>query len=410
MKYFKFFLIACIIFQSCSENKSVSVNYNRKIESNFYINKYNGNLVITSCINDTIPCSLIFDTGASGLLIIKSSVSDKFYQGESSVKDSLVGGFDDAFYYTDNIKEQTKVYAGNKDIEFKSFKRVPDNSALGKIISKSNADGIISIQDSVKSLKLEFSRNRILFNTENDIIDTDIVLQLTKKGNKYIIKQFPFVFKLGDTAIMAKEDLIIDTGYRGDISCKNTALDNIFENAILTLSKKKIRMSSKDYLFITDTLHIKRDIWIEYNNPLRNTSFVMKTSHLLVGVEFLKTFDIYMDLKKDSIWLKRINYESILDSSDSAKIDGPIIAGRYDYVNKRYIVMYLKAESPYTTAGIIPGDIICDINNIDFMFIRDSIRNNTVHYPLVFNILRDGRSLALICRSPLKHPQNNLIQ
>ena len=154
-------------------------------------------------------------------------------------------------------------------------------------------------------------------------------------------------------------------------------------------------MSLKDYLFITDTLHIKRDIWIEYNNPLRNTYYVMKTSHLLAGVEFLKTFDIYMDLQKDSIWLKRINYESILDCSDSPKIDDPIIAGRYDYVNKRYIVMYLKTESPYTTAGIMPGDIICDINNINFMFIRDSIRNKTVHYPLVFNILRDGKSLVL---------------
>ena len=185
MIYFKVFFIACIIFQSCSENKSASVNNNHKVESNFYINKFNGNLVLNSCINDTIPCSLIFDTGASGLLIVKSSVSDKFYQGESSVKDSLVGGFDDAFYYSDNIKEQTKVHAGNKDIEFKSFKRVPDNSALGEIISRSNADGIISVQDSIKSLKLEFSSKRILFNTDNDIIDADIVLQLTKKGKNY---------------------------------------------------------------------------------------------------------------------------------------------------------------------------------------------------------------------------------
>jgi hypothetical protein len=94
----------------------------------------------------------------------------------------MVGGFDDAFYYTDNIKEQTKVYAGNKDIVFNSFRRVPDNSALGKIISRSNADGIVSVQDSMKSLKLEFSNNRILFNSDNDIIDADIVLQLTKKG------------------------------------------------------------------------------------------------------------------------------------------------------------------------------------------------------------------------------------
>jgi hypothetical protein len=395
MIYFKVFFIACIIFQSCSENKSASVNNNHKVESNFYINKFNGNLVLNSCINDTIPCSLIFDTGASGLLIVKSSVSDKFYQGESSVKDSLVGGFDDAFYYSDNIKEQTKVHAGNKDIEFKSFKRVPDNSALGEIISRSNADGIISVQDSIKSLKLEFSSKRILFNTDNDIIDADIVLQLTKKGKNYIIKQFPFIFKLGDATIMAKEDLMMDTGYRGDISCKNISLDNVFENAILTLSKKKIRMSSKDYLLITDTLHIKRDIWIEYNNPLKNYYYVLKTSLLLVGVEFLKTFDIYMDFQKDSIWLKKINYESILDGSDSDKIDDPIIAGRYNSVNKQYIVMYLKSKSPYTTAGIMPGDIICDINNINFMLIRDSIRNKTVRYPLIFNILRDGKSIAL---------------
>ena len=395
MIYFKVFFIACIIFQSCSENKSASVNNNHKVESNFYINKFNGNLVLNSCINDTIPCSLIFDTGASGLLIVKSSVSDKFYQGESSVKDSMVGGFDDAFYYTDNIKEQTKVYAGNKDIVFKSFRRVPDNSALGKIISRSNADGIVSVQDSMKSLKLEFSNNRILFNSDNDIIDADIVLQLTKKGKNYIIKQFPFIFKLGDTTIMTKEDLMMDTGYRGDIACKNISLDNVFENAILTLSKKKIIMSSKDYLLITDTLHIKRDIWIEYNNPLKNYYYVLKTSLSLVGVEFLKTFDIYMDFQKDSIWLKRINYESILNGSDSDKIDDPIIAGRYDSVNKQFIVMYLKSKSPYTTAGIMPGDIICDINNINFMLIRDSIRNKTVRYPLIFNILRDGKSIAL---------------
>lgn len=400
MIYFKVFFIACIIFQSCSENKSASVNYNHKVESNFYINKSNGNLVINSCINDTIPCSLIFDMGASGLLIVKSSVSDKFYQGVSSDKDTLVGGFDDAFYYTDNIKEQTKVYAGNKDVEFKSFMSVPDNSALGEIISRSSADGIVSVQDSMKSLKLEFSNNRILFNSDNDIIDADIVLQLTKKGKNYIIKQFPFIFKLGDTTIMAKEDLMMDTGYRGDIACKNISLDNVFENAILTLSKKKIRMSSKDYLLITDTLHIKRDIWIEYNNPLKNYYYVLKTSLLLVGVEFLKTFDIYMDFQKDSIWLKRINYESILNGSDSDKIDDPLIAGRYNPVNKHYIVMYLKSKSPYTTAGIMPGDIICDINNINFMLIRDSIRNNTVHYPLVFNILRDGKSLALFYQTP----------
>ena len=400
MIYFKVFFIACIIFQSCSENKSASVNYNHKVESNFYINKFNGNLVINSCINDTIPCSLIFDMGASGLLIIKSSVSDKFYQGVSSDKDTLVGGFDDAFYYTDNIKEQTKVYAGNKDVEFKSFMSVPDNSALGEIISRSSADGIVSVQDSMKSLKLEFSNNRILFNSDNDIIDADIVLQLTKKGKNYIIKQFPFIFKLGDTTIMAKEDLMMDTGYRGDIACKNISLDNVFENAILTLSKKKIIMSSKDYLLITDTLHIKRDIWIEYNNPLKNYYYVLKTSLSLVGVEFLKTFDIYMDFQKDSIWLKRINYESILNGSDSDKIDDPIIAGRYDSVNKQFIVMYLKSKSPYTTAGIMPGDIICDINNINFMLIRDSIRNNTVHYPLVFNILRDGKSLALFYQTP----------
>jgi len=194
---------------------------------------------------------------------------------------------------------------------------------------------------------------------------------------------------------MAKEDLMMDTGYRGDISCKNISLDNVFEKAILTLSKKKISMSPKIYLFITDTLYIKRDLWIEYNNPSENFYYMFKTSHLLVGVEFLKTFDIYMDLQKDSIWLKRINYESILNGSDSDKIDDPIIAGRYDYVNKQFIVMYLKSNSPYTTAGIMPGDIICDINNKNFILIRDSIRNNTVHYPLLFNILRDGKSLAL---------------
>lgn len=364
--------------------------------ASFSYYKARGLLIAPTVIDDSIPASLVFDTGMVGSLILKSSFAKKLsHKGiEINKPNAFKSGHNKGFYEAKYVADSLCVTVGSERISFPHYYIVEDDSRLGKILEK--ADGMLPIPDSVKHIALLFSKQIISFNSDRPHpSDADIVLKMYQhKYGPYVVKGFPFVFS--DSTVVY-EDYMIDTGYRADIRYNGTYFSDAMSDALKNYTVHKFVFNSSGRRTPTELYCFKeagllgRKVWIDYDVPDPQDAF--QSSNKLVGTEFLKGFDIYMDFEKDSIWFKKIGYIPLLEEKDDPY--GAIVAGRFDKQGN-YNIMYLKTESLYAKAGIKVGDVIAGINGRPYLYYADSLHYGYLTGLAGFKIIREGKDTAIV--------------
>jgi len=359
---------------SCTTATDVNINseQNERGTPFFYSKDRRGRIIIQVNLNDSIPGTFVFDSGWKEYLILKSSFAEKFLEKNPATSIfPIQSGFNEGFYFLSEIRDTVTISIGGTNIVFSKYCIVEDESPLGMILE--NYDGIFPIPKDIHDLSISFSHKRISIDTFTGFDSFDYSTSLYQtKGNTYAFKEFP-LFITGQADVIVYDSVIIDTGYRGDM-CHNGKIQN---KEILEMLKSfnpfRVISDNHDTEFycLRDENLINRDFWVEYNFVDSGKYTVNNT---IVGLEFLKSFDIFMDFERDSVYLKKIEYVSLLDDTDSA--GAPIVAGRLG-TDDFFTVMYIKSNSIYDVNGIMPKDVIISVNNKHFSEYRDSIMNNT---------------------------------
>ena len=337
-------------------------------------------------VNDTIPATLVFDTGNGAGLILKSSFLKKLGKDVDGAVSLAISGYNDSFYRLTDVQDTISIRIGKKNIFFSTYSVVEDDDPLGIILN--DADGLLPIPDNIHGLSILFSHNMLVVDSlAIDLDKCDFSSSFYRTDKKpFVVKDFPFTI-LADSLTNIQDDFFIDTGYRGDI-CINGASESdpkgltghLSDHHLINRIKKTPDDVCKIYSFHDKNL-LERPVMVEANTSSGRNRYEIRNS--IIGMEILNDFDIYMDFDKDSIWFKKNDCAGILDSP---LLPGdPVLAGRYDSESKEYTIMFMRKDSPFSAAGIIPGDVIVSLNGKPFDHstgIKDGHITDTLHIKL----------------------------
>lgn len=359
----------------------------------FSYNKSRGHLLFSPVVNDSIPATFLFDTGAK-TLILKSSFFEKLDIRASGKRYVFLSGHNEGFYESRKYDDTISIAVADTKIFFHEYCVVEDDSPLGIIFE--GADGLFPLPTSIKNLTLSFSRKRIGFDMGERPGHFDFSSSISENAGAYVIDSFPLSVP-GSSESIYCDSLFIDTGYRGDFVFNGKILNvnvlrmiNSCENRFELNTRN--RFDAKLFLYrLFDDHLLGKEFWLEYKY-LDSSPNNYITSNAIIGVEALKAFDIYIDFEVDSIWMKKIDYVSLLDEAGQA--GEPLVAGRTNIAGE-YTVMYMKSDSPYTAAGVVPGDRIVSVNDRPFSTYRDSIRLGIFSDTLNISVSRNGKFLTL---------------
>ena len=380
-------LILLIIISGCGNSElKVQDSSSGLSGETFTIQKKNGNIRITPMVNDTIPATLVFDTGNGAGLILKSSFLKKLGKDVDGAVSLAISGYNDSFYRLTDVQDTISIRIGKKIIFFSTYSVVEDDDPLGIILN--DADGLLPIPDNIHGLSILFSHNMLVVDSlAIDLDKCDFVTSFYRTDTKpFVVKGFPFTIH-DDSLTNIQDDFFIDTGYRGDI-CINGAsesdpkglLGHLSDYHLINRIKKTPDDVCKIYSFHDKNL-LERPVMVEANTSSGRNRYEIRNS--IIGMEILNDFDIYMDFDKDSIWFKKNDCAGILDSP---LLPGdPVLAGRYDSESKEYTIMFMRKDSPFSAAGIIPGDVIVSLNGKPFDHstgIKDGHITDTLHITL----------------------------
>lgn len=367
---------------SCCNNPC---DKNRMEPQNIQNFKYDikwGNMILETVINDTLPCRLLFDTGAGDILLLTSDFTSHLRQIDTISYVSFLTATSANIINAKHVTDSIVLSYDNVKVSFPDYYIIPPDSHLSSRVG--NLDGIIGLPAGVKSIEIAFSDKVIRLNKPIMLDSVEYSFPISRTDdNKIIVRKFPLSIFTNSRVISYDSDYLFDTGYRGDFIKYSRNFNEDIDLMLDTMAVFK-RLSSDGIVNIVqfnDCGLFNRNIWIEYNNRSTNSSFIKAA----IGLESLKSFDIYIDLITDIIHLNRINYTPLIDEADSTNTTQ--LSGRY-LIDDSFLSMYIKKNGKYDIAGIRPGDVIIKANGHTYAELKDSIALNLLNAPITLSIKR----------------------
>jgi len=394
MKRTTFFITILLYLSSCSNIKKEE-NSSKLI--NFYINK--GRVIQQVIINDSIKTYFIFDTGFGEKPFMDSVAFWTIFKPDSFNNIKANTRFN--FGHVINLKEVKSNICfklNDKKIKYTKYD-IGKWPEIGN--SKDSITGVypISKTDS-NTWFLNFEKNYIIINpTTIDTTDYEkfhIKWHSTFNTNKLMVS-LPIQFKNEIGSLGSLNNYIIDTGNPFDI--------------IISSGFKELEFLNKSNQ--KRTFQLRQNLWCNYSLPqiIINKSIKIDTivvkhqlnqhyvSSDIIGLNFLKRFNLIFDLKNMFLYLKPIKHEAILTPGDIPAFTFPIYQG--EMTKDGYIkILQTFKDGLFDKAGIIKGDIIKDINGVSALkikqtpyFIKKELEKKT---PLNIKIIRDFKELTII--------------
>lgn len=358
-------------------------------------------MILTPEINGGIA-RLIFDSGTPGCLILKSSFAGKYLDvPKKKTRVTLLSGFSGArLYDLYEVQDTVSVRGDGWSLTFGSYCILDDKSLLGTLMR--DVDGLLPLHDSLSSVEIRFSDRQVIFDKDKSWGHDDISLRAERQfSGQRVMCGFPLVFENKGMTVRAYEDLVIDTGYRGDVnfSCKSPGKDFMYalENlALVTLGKESGRRDiSSTVYYMKECSSLDRNIWVEHDRSVKDYTDVFETSIAVAGVELLKSFDLYIDMVKDSVYLRKIKYVPLMDEAGTEPLYDAQINGRAHIGDGYLLLMYMKSGSAFDKAGLLPGDIIVNVNDRPYEQMPDSLKDGLYEDALSFGIVRGDQCMLL---------------
>ena len=367
------------------------------------------NLLIPVTLQDSIPAKLVFDTGW-GIPTLDSTlvyqypsltpkdIPSREYGIGSAWNPAAVGK---ATLYFDPNFEFLKLKLGDLPMKF-DYWRIGN---FRQFFGVNDADGITGIPsaDSTKVWGLNFENNYITIQEADSFEMPKGYMQFPMKVVTYpavgmtIHVNLPLKVQTsdGDTVTIYR-DFFVDTGAWNDIILTSEAS----ELAFFDNKKDAVWIATPYNGLYTRNHEVKVSLGEYEDDSFRVTTHDHKSnvsSRYLIGLNFLKHFNVYFDFHRKVMGLKPIpDFERIIDKHARRYHMGFNI----EIITKqqRFIVETIadNKENTYYTAGLRVGDEIISANGILWKDLTPEQKETVYQGDFIrFKIIRDGKNMEI---------------
>ena len=365
-------------------------------------------LLIPVTLQDSIPAKLVLDTGIGGTPLLDSA----FVSQHPSLVPEDIPSRECVSSSAWNPTYTTKITSYYAPLKLKLGESPMDFGNWGvsnyrKLVNENDADGITGIPsaDSTKVWELKFENNYITIQEADSFKMPKGYMQFSMKvvtypaGGMTIHVNLPLKVQTsdGDTVTIYR-DFFVDTGAWNDIILTSEAS----ELAFFDNKKDAVWIATPYNGLYTRNHEVKVSLGEYEDDSFRVTTYDHKhkttvSSRYLIGLNFLKHFNVYFDFQRKVMGLKPIsNFERIIDKH----------ARRYhmgfnmEIITKqqRFIVETIadNKENNYYTAGLRVGDEIISANGILWKDITPEQKETLYQGDFIrFKIIRDGKNMEI---------------
>ena len=365
-------------------------------------------LLIPVTLQDSIPAKLVLDTGIGGTPFLDSALVSQhpsLTPGDMPSREDVSSSAWNPTYTTKSTSYYAplKLKLGESPMDF-------GNWGVGnyrKLVNENDADGVTGIPsaDSTKIWGLNFENNYITIQDADSFEMPKGYMQFPMKVVTHPEEGMTFHVNLplkvqtsdGDTVTIYR-DFFVDTGAWNDI----ILMSEVSELAFFDNKKDAVWIATPYNGLYTRNHEVKVSLGEYEDDSFRVTTYDHKhkttvPSRYLIGLNFLKHFNVYFDFQRKVMGLKPIpNFERIIDKH----------ARRYkvgfnmEIINKqqRFIIETIadNKENNYYTAGLRVGDEIISANGILWKDLTPE-QKETLYQgdSILFKIIRDGKNMEI---------------
>lgn len=391
-------------------SQSSCVNDNRINEKyvTFEFGEEAPKLLIPVTLQDSIPARFVFDTGIGGTPFLDSALVSQYpslVPEDIPSQESVSCSAWNPTYTTKSTSYYAplKLKLGESSMDFGNW----GVGSYRKLFNENEVDGMTGIPsaDSTKVWGLNFEDNYITIQEADSFEMPKEYMQFPMKVVTYPAEGMTFHVNLplkvqtsdGDTVTIHR-DFFVDTGAWNDIILMSEAS----ELAFFDNKKDAVWIATPYNALYTRNHEVKVSLGEYEDDSFCVTTYDHKhkttvSSSYLIGLNFLKHFNVYFDFQRKVMGLKPIpNFERIIDKH----------ARRYHVgfnieimtKQQRFIVETIadNKENNYYTAGLRVGDEIISANGILWKDITPEQRETLYQGDSIrFNIIRNGRNMEI---------------
>ena len=366
-------------------------------------------LLIPVTLQDSIPAKLVFDTGWGIPTLDSTWVSQYPSLTPKDIPSREYGigsdwnpaSFRKATLYFDPHFEFLKLKLGENSMKF-DYWRIGN---FRQLLGVNDADGITGIPsaDSTKVWGFNFEDNYITIQEADSFEMPKGYMQFPMKVVTYpavgmtIHVNLPLKVQTSDgDTVTIHRDFFVDTGAWDDIILTSEAP----ELAFFDNKKDAVWIATPYNGLYTRNHEIKVSLGEYEDDSFRVTTYDHKSNvsgRYLIGLNFLKHFNVYFDFQRKVLGLKPIpNFERIIDKHARRYHMGFNI----EIITKqqRFIVETIadNKENTYYTAGLRVGDEIISANGILLKDLTPQ-QKETLYQgnSILFKIIRDGKNMEI---------------
>lgn len=402
-------LVLSYIFSSCSQKDDTS---NR---SYFTFDPEDRKVVIPTQLNDSINVKLMFDTGdGPGCNLMLITLDTTILSAHPVLSSNSIPTTDTKGNgWNKNYIVQSLVYSSNQKLKIGNTDFIYATISVTNLKKQMNSnvsDGVFNIprNDTTHIWELNFKNNYMEIHSANDFTmpkDCFITPLVGPDGCPFFI-DLPLQIKFMDNdTLTINQRFLLDTGVAWDIVLLYKAPELEFlnkrEDAVWLKSQGSyIRHYTVNAALLDSfTMDSLRIYTIDYKNNIGFTNYV-------IGLNFLKRFNVFFDMKNKQLGLQPINnferlvnplYTRFYYSTQKTK-DGKFIINRVGNYK----------ENVYKTAGLQIGDEIVAMNNVPYGEITTEIAEEFKKQDIItVEIIRNGKPLSLTVKIAPHEPMGD---
>lgn len=334
-----------------------------------------GHIILDVAILDSVHCQSIFDTGCCGKLFIESDFAVLNGLIEDFIPNSTMRSVwnDKQEISYMRVPKPITINVGNYPIVYNEYSVLAKNT-----FNTHNTNVIFSIPPMNKDIwEINFEKRYVRLHNQEVVCNNSLTLSLEMRNGQFIIKDFPLSFQVQDSTIKHKITMHLDTGTQSSLVYLNTEPDSIMNFILNHPITQQHKCRSKDELQssvlyrLAETEWMNRPVWIEHRKSTFPWKYVHSHSGIICGVDFLKSFNLYLYPYKNTIQLVPIAYIPIHEEKYSVNLRV------FEDEKGNAVVEYIKSNF---IPGIKAGDIILQMDKKNvFTLTKDYIKANRLN-------------------------------
>lgn len=401
MMFRTFMILLLWAWGGCTSRDDVSQTFPRPdtAEDSVADFKYNilGHPVVEARLDTGHECSLIFDTGGAGMLVLSDSSAleggliDRFEPGEEIRSGwNFTRGFPCM-----TLDRPVTIVIGGSRVTYPEC-RIVDS----RLLNFSSSDGICSLpHDDTRTWELDCVRKRLVIYERPVFSLRGIPMQMDIVKGQFVMRDFPLRFRCGDGYVEPREDLVLDTGSSYSLVWLYVRPDSMMQQALSDRRVRKYECPPKNGILATFYLLdecglLNHRMWIDHRELLRQWRMTGEREMIVAGMDFLKSFNLRFHPAHRWIELVPIAYTPLMED---LKLQMGAEASDFTAFKSKegHAVVYFVMEgSKWWKYGLQEGDVILEADGRPlFSLSRTHFDDAVAGVQHSFKVVRDRDTL-----------------